>query len=53
MPATDPADAARSIARAMPSLMAMAESARLTNLADLIDAAWAEAERIENEAGKT
>lgn len=48
MPGLDPAEAARSIARAMPNLMAMAEAAHLANLADLIDAAWAEAERIED-----
>ena len=52
MPGTDPADAARSIARAMPALIALAESAKLATLADLIDAAWAEAERIEDEAAQ-
>ena len=52
MPGADPADAARTIARAMPSLIALAEAAGLGTLAGLIDAAWAEAERIETEAGR-
>lgn len=47
-PGVDPAEAARHVARAMPALMAMAESANLSALANLLDAAWAEAERVED-----
>ncbi|RYC31125.1 hypothetical protein D3273_15570 [Lichenibacterium minor] len=51
-PGVDPAEAARGVARALPALVAMAESANLAGLASLLDAAWAEAERIEDEAGR-
>ncbi len=51
-PGVDRAEAARHVARAMPGLMALAESANLSALADLLDAAWDEAERVEDEAGR-
>lgn len=51
-PRADAAGCARSVARAMPALVATAEAAGLTGLAELLDAAWAEAERVEDEASK-
>lgn len=51
-PSVDPAEAARHVACAMPALMAMAESANLAGLASLLDAAWTEAERVGDEAGR-
>ena len=51
-PCVDPAEAARSVARALPALIALAGSANLPVLAHLLDTAWAEAERVEDEAGR-
>ncbi len=50
-PGIDPAEAARHIARAMPALIALADGADLPVLAHLLDTAWAEAEKVEDEAG--
>ncbi len=46
-PAADPADAALTVARAMPALIDAAEAAGLATLAGLLEAARVEAERAD------
>lgn len=46
VPDSDPGQAARNVVRALPALIALAETAGLTTLVERLDAARIEAERV-------